>query len=274
MCSPFHFDKVGFKICPLVWSWLPTPPSLSLIPEFFRVLDRYPQVQLKVHPKSYSYHFYRLDGVFDTSNWGSKDEQNLWLPNQVAHDPDTWTDPHLLQLKREYDILVDEYGYSVQETFTVQDPPAPPSDILLSSYHLSTAFTVTTPCTHSGVTSVWGFSTGSVTVSTHPVRSWETGKFGNQTLKSLTITGCSNNRFFTHNKLFSLLVLKVLTHVLVLTIPTCPSYPTPRNDGYRARWKSYQYTSWKSLAYLNHIKCRTNDDRQVPSSTMTCGRSC
>ena len=41
------------------------------------------------------------------------DEQNLCLPNQVVHDPDTWTEPHLLQLKREYEILVDKYGYSV-----------------------------------------------------------------------------------------------------------------------------------------------------------------
>ena len=27
------------------------------------------------------------------------DEQNLYLPNQVVHDPDTWTGPHLLHLK-------------------------------------------------------------------------------------------------------------------------------------------------------------------------------
>ncbi len=38
------------------------------------------------------------------------DEQNLWILNQVVHDPDTWTTPHLLQLEREYDILVDKHG--------------------------------------------------------------------------------------------------------------------------------------------------------------------
>ena len=59
------------------------------------------------------------------------DEQNLWLPNQTVHDPDTWTTPHLLQLKIEYEILVDKYGCVVQETFTVQDHPDPPSDTLL-----------------------------------------------------------------------------------------------------------------------------------------------
>ncbi len=36
----------------------------------------------------------------------SLEEQKLWFPNHVGHDPDTWTDPHLLHLKREYDVLV------------------------------------------------------------------------------------------------------------------------------------------------------------------------
>ena len=38
------------------------------------------------------------------------DEQHLWLQNQLVHDPDTWTTPHLLHLKREYVTLVDKYG--------------------------------------------------------------------------------------------------------------------------------------------------------------------
>ena len=40
---------------------------------------------------------------------------------------------YMIGFKREYDILVDKYGCLVQETFTVQDLPAPPSDILLLS---------------------------------------------------------------------------------------------------------------------------------------------
>ena len=59
------------------------------------------------------------------------DEQKVWLPNQSVHDPDTWTAPHLLHLKREYVSLVDKYGCVVQETFTLQDPPGSPSDTLL-----------------------------------------------------------------------------------------------------------------------------------------------
>ena len=40
----------------------------------------------------------RILGLFDSL---PPDEQNLWFPNQVVHDPDTWTVPHLLQLKSE-----------------------------------------------------------------------------------------------------------------------------------------------------------------------------
>ncbi len=38
-------------------------------------------------------------------------EQQLWIPNQQAHDPDSWTVPHLLKLKMEYDVLINKYGY-------------------------------------------------------------------------------------------------------------------------------------------------------------------
>ena len=57
--------------------------------------------------------------------------QLLWLPNQQAHDPDSWTAPHLLQLKMEYDVLIHKYGCKVQEMYTVQDHPPPPSEFLL-----------------------------------------------------------------------------------------------------------------------------------------------
>ena len=41
-------------------------------------------------------------------------EQHLWFPNQLVDDPDTWTAPHLLHLKREYVSLVDNYGCVVR----------------------------------------------------------------------------------------------------------------------------------------------------------------
>ena len=47
------------------------------------------------------------------------EEQQLWSPNQQAHDPDSWTAPHLLQLKMEYEVLINKYGSKVQEMYTV-----------------------------------------------------------------------------------------------------------------------------------------------------------
>ncbi len=59
------------------------------------------------------------------------EEQQLWLPNQQVHDPDSWTDPNFLQLKMEYEVLINKYGYKVQEMYTVEDHPPPPSEFLL-----------------------------------------------------------------------------------------------------------------------------------------------
>ena len=61
----------------------------------------------------------------------SLQEQFFWLPNQLAHDPDSWTAPHLLHLKREYEVLINNHGCKVQEAYTVQDQPPPPSEFLL-----------------------------------------------------------------------------------------------------------------------------------------------
>jgi hypothetical protein len=36
------------------------------------------------------------------------EEQQLWLPNQTAHDPDSWHAPYLLNLKTGYDIQVSQ----------------------------------------------------------------------------------------------------------------------------------------------------------------------
>jgi hypothetical protein len=60
------------------------------------------------------------------------EEQKLWLSNQLAHDPDTWTTPHFLNLKTGYDILVNKHDCKVQEMYTVQDhPPSPNESFLL-----------------------------------------------------------------------------------------------------------------------------------------------
>ena len=58
-------------------------------------------------------------------------EQKLLIPNQLAHDPDSWTVPHLLNLKTGYDVLVNKHDCKVQEMYTVQDHPPPPNESLL-----------------------------------------------------------------------------------------------------------------------------------------------
>jgi hypothetical protein len=58
-------------------------------------------------------------------------EQKLWIPNQLAHDPDSWTTPHFFDLKTGYDILVNKHDCKVQEMFTVQDHPPSPNESLL-----------------------------------------------------------------------------------------------------------------------------------------------
>jgi hypothetical protein len=49
----------------------------------------------------------------------SSAEQKLLFPNQNVQDPDTWTLPHLLQLKQEYKKLVEDFNCDIQEFVTV-----------------------------------------------------------------------------------------------------------------------------------------------------------
>ncbi len=43
------------------------------------------------------------------------EEQQLWFPNQTAHDPDSWDAPSFINLKTGYDILVNNHDCKVQE---------------------------------------------------------------------------------------------------------------------------------------------------------------
>jgi hypothetical protein len=65
------------------------------------------------------------------------EEQQLWLPNQQAHDPDSWTALHLLKLKMEYEVLIKKYGCKVQEMYKTILLPL----LSFSYYRLSIAST-------------------------------------------------------------------------------------------------------------------------------------
>ncbi len=153
----------------------------------------------------------------------SLEEQKFWLPNQVVHDPDTWTTSHLLHLNSEYDVLVNKHGYIIQEMYTVETlwlrfPP-----LSFSYYRPSIVFTslmceirsrlkiLIQLCHHLNVSCLG--------------RWWGTGNLGLQTSKSQTITGWWTNWFFMYKKLFPLQVFKTLTLVLVPTILTRPFCP-------------------------------------------------
>jgi hypothetical protein len=56
------------------------------------------------------------------------EEQQLWLPNQTDHDPDSFHAPYFLNLKTGYDILLNNHNWKVMEMYTVQDHPPSPNE--------------------------------------------------------------------------------------------------------------------------------------------------
>jgi hypothetical protein len=59
------------------------------------------------------------------------DEQQIFLPNQLVHDPQTWVAPYFLQLQSEYAVLLNKHNYKEQEMYIVKDQSLPPSETLL-----------------------------------------------------------------------------------------------------------------------------------------------
>jgi hypothetical protein len=94
-----------------------------------------PNVLTQISAKSVPYHWRNKNYVSHRHSFffGTLplEEQKLCLPNQLDHDPDSWTTPHFLNLKTGYDILVNQYDCKIQEMYTVQDHPPSPNDSLL-----------------------------------------------------------------------------------------------------------------------------------------------
>ncbi len=93
---------------------------------------------------------------------------------------------------------------------------------------------------------------------------WETGKFGIQSFRRLTITGWSSNWLSMDKKLSRLLLLKTLT----LDGPSslCRQCSRDRftlwNDSYWTWRKSYSYFDLETFGLpLSHVKCRKHDHR-------------
>ena len=151
------------------------------------------------------------------------EEQKLWFPNQLAHEPDSWTFPHLLNLKTGYDVLVKEHDCKVQEMYSVQVILLPLMN--LSCYRLSIAFTrimcEIRSCPSRGILDqLWH------RLKVHFQRTWwKSGNRGKQTCESRTTQGCFSNWIFTHNKLLRQKVLKTLTPAPRPIIIIRPFYP-------------------------------------------------
>jgi hypothetical protein len=186
------------------------------------------------------------------------DEQHLWFPNQLVHDPDTWTTPHFLHLKREYVSLVDKYGYVVEETFTVKDPPVSPSETLL----LSPLKCLYKTNEHTQERPQPGDSRPVMppslcTLSRQIMRKWEPW--------TTNIGKSNNHRMIQHLSFHKTQTIKVTmvqdldprsstdnTHESVLTDEMTVIQPSEIPS---------RTLTWTPLTYLSHIKCRSNDDR-------------
>ncbi len=185
------------------------------------------------------------------------EHKQLWFPNQQTYDPDSWIVPHLLQLKVVYDVLVNKYRCKVQEMYTVQDHPPPPSEFLLlplldSLYkdHVRNqelpqpgdSRPVKSPSQHAlskQMMNCWG--------------PWET-----------------NMQKSTNSRMLQQLAFH--TQQTIKTTSTQDLDPLPLDNNYHSSVLSFEmYTlesgeppsrtlNWNPLEFLSHIKRRTNDE--------------
>jgi hypothetical protein len=108
--------------------------------------------------------------------------------------------------------------------YMMQDPPPPPSELLVCL--LSIVFTILMWEIRSHLNQVILDRLCHRLNTSCLGRWWETGKFGIQTFKRLTIPGWWINWLSIHRRLFQEHVCKTLTLVLVIqmfTSPFCPS---------------------------------------------------
>jgi hypothetical protein len=191
----------------------------------------------------------------------SLEEQKLWIPNQVVHDPDTWTAPHLLHLKREYEVLVNKHGCLVREMYTVQDPPAqaPPSEfLLLPPLNCLYKANVRNQEPSQQGDSQPVMPPSQLTLSRQMMRDWE--------VWNTNIHKSNNHR-----------MLQELAFHAQKTVPATSIQdlnPRPCADNAHTSVMSFEVEAiepgdgeipthtltWKPLVFLSHIKCRTIDD--------------
>ena len=184
--------------------------------------------------------------------------QKLWFPNQNVQDPDTWTLPHLFQLKQEYKKLVEKFNCEIQEFILVQDPPAPPSDNLLlpplASLHSANVRNMELP------------QPG----EQRPVQPPSQRTISRQLMKAWPIWK-TNIDSSANTRMLEQLALRIPS-----TIPTTkeqdlnprpcavndhPSVLTHEMMVIESCDKSTRKLTWKPTGFLSHIMSRSHDDR-------------
>jgi hypothetical protein len=192
------------------------------------------------------------------------EEQKLWLSNQLAHDPDSWTAPHLLNLKTGYDVLVNEHDCKGQEMYTVEDhPPSPNESLLLPSLDSIYKVHVRNQELPRPGDSRPVMPPSQSVLSKHMTKS---GNRGKQTCESRTTQGCFSNWLFTRNKLLRQQVLKTLTPApwpIMIIRPFYPLKCTHLNQVTLRRALSIGKTLGISQPYQTSYKRRS-----VPSFTL------
>jgi hypothetical protein len=186
------------------------------------------------------------------------EEQKIWLPNQSAHDPQTWVASNLLHLKSVYEVLLNKHNCKEQESYLVQDQPIPPSDTLLLP-PLSSLYKVHMRNQEMPQTG-----------DSRPVMPPSQHTLSRQMMKNLDIwvdkiANATNRRMLEQWALHKPQTIKatstqdldpaplaandhpsVLPHELFALEPGSPPSRT---------------LTWKPLGFLSHVKRRTNNDR-------------
>jgi hypothetical protein len=124
------------------------------------------------------------------------EEQQLWIPNQTTHDPDSWHVPHFLNLKTGYDILLNNHNCNVQEMYTVQDHPPSPNEFLLLPPLESLSTRLMCEIRSDLNRGILNHRLKTQFLS----RWWMSGNRGGKACKSREIHTCCNNWHYTHNK--------------------------------------------------------------------------
>ncbi len=185
------------------------------------------------------------------------EEQQIWFPNQLVNDPQTWIDLNLIQLKSEYVVLLNKHNCKEQELYIVQDQPLPLSETLLLP-PLDSIYKVYTRNQELP-------QPGDSRRSCH-----HRNIFSNQMMKNMEVWE-ENIHKATNKRMLEEMALHVSQTIKATSTQDLDPLPLSSNN-YPSVLPHEMYAlepgdtpsrilSWKPLGFLSHVKRRSNDDR-------------